>query len=251
MSASPKSVGRQTYKANRLGFTILELLVVIGIIALLIALLFPSSRRSREAARRSACRNNLKQIAIALHNYHDDYGCLPPAYTMGPDSRPLHSWRTLLLPYMDRKDLYDQLDLSKAWDDPVNAEVFKQHAESVRIYQCPSSTGPLGHTVYLGLVGEDRALHPQRGRPFRELEDGTSKTLVVIEVAPESAVPWMAPVDSDGRHLVDLTDDSPAPHTGGGHGLFADGSLRFMGADTSVARRKGLITIAGDDHVEE
>ncbi|MCA9072878.1 MAG: DUF1559 domain-containing protein [Planctomycetaceae bacterium] len=247
MTRSPVAMSR----GNRAGFTIIELLVVIGILLLLGALFMPATRRAREPARRAACKSNLKQIAVALHNYHEQYGCFPPAYTMGPDCKPLHSWRTLLLPYMDHKDLYEKIDLSKPWDDPVNAKVFQSEENRVWVYQCPSLSTPATHTTYLGMVGDEYAFHPQRGRALRELKDGASNTLMVIEVAPENAVPWMAPVDSDGREFVDFTEDSSTTHHGGGHGLFADGSVWFFGAHDSVARRRGLLTIAGDDHVEE
>jgi type II secretory pathway pseudopilin PulG len=85
---------------GRLGFRLIELLVVVGLIGLLIAMLLPAVRTSGEAGRRFSCSNNLKQIALALHNYHDEFGSFPPVYTVDDAGTRLHSWRTLILPYM-------------------------------------------------------------------------------------------------------------------------------------------------------
>ena len=85
-------------------FTLVGFLGVLGIIALVIALLLPLARNGAgPAARRAQCTNNLKQIALALHNYEQAYKALPPAYTVDAEGRPLHSWRTLILPYLEEE----------------------------------------------------------------------------------------------------------------------------------------------------
>src|SRR5262245_5872973 len=94
----------------------LNVVIVLGIGAVVVALLLPAQRRGREAARRTQCKNNLKLIALALHQYEADYHALPPAYTVDRYGNPLHSWRTLILPYLDQQALYNSIDLSKAWD---------------------------------------------------------------------------------------------------------------------------------------
>jgi prepilin-type N-terminal cleavage/methylation domain-containing protein len=100
----------------RRGFTLIELLVVIAIIAVLIALLLPAVQQAREAARRSTCKNHLKQIGLALHNYHDTCGAFPPGFIQGNlGSNPAHvgfAWGTMLLPYMDQSPLYNTLNFS-------------------------------------------------------------------------------------------------------------------------------------------
>src|SRR5262245_49759347 len=101
---------------------IVEILVVLAFLALLVALLLPLSRSARPAARRAQCTNNLKQIALALHDYEQEHGALPPAYTVDAAGRPLHSWRTLILPYLEQEKLYQSIDLSKPWNDPANAQ---------------------------------------------------------------------------------------------------------------------------------
>lgn len=94
------------------GFTLIELLVVIAIIAILVALLLPAVQQAREAARRSSCKNNLKQLGLALHNYHDTYSVLPP----GSLSRSHLAWSCFLLPQVEQGPLYDQISAAGAFD---------------------------------------------------------------------------------------------------------------------------------------
>ncbi len=97
----------------RRGFTLIELLVVIAIIAILIALLLPAVQQAREAARRSTCKNNLKQIGIALHNHHETYGVFPPG-SLDDDNRQIN-WSVYILPFMDQAPIYNTLKTSGAW----------------------------------------------------------------------------------------------------------------------------------------
>ncbi len=120
-------------KRRRRAFTLIELLVVIAIIAILIALLLPAVQQAREAARRAQCKNNLKQIGLAIHNYQDNYGQFPlsydgtlPIFTLGgpgsgtrvdPD-QPAISWISAMLPFIEQQTLYDQLVANRAFDTP-------------------------------------------------------------------------------------------------------------------------------------
>src|SRR6186713_2532511 len=132
--------------APRRAFTLIELLVVIAIIAILIALLLPAVQQAREAARRTQCKNNLKQISLALHNYHDVFNTFPPGQVYcqaGPTvcnaNRPTWSfgwtWTTFLLPYIDQAPLFNKFDTSRNLYDPVNVDLIKT---SNPAYQCPS-----------------------------------------------------------------------------------------------------------------
>jgi len=146
-----------THSTNKVkGFTLVELLVVIAIIGVLVALLLPAVQAAREAARRSSCQNNLHQIGLAMHNYHSAKGVFP--YGAKDDDcetgeeRGWHTWRTLLLPYMEKPALYEELDrintahprggcfgadVASVW----NASPLQQ--QPVQEYICPSEEGPI------------------------------------------------------------------------------------------------------------
>jgi prepilin-type N-terminal cleavage/methylation domain-containing protein len=128
---------------RRSGFTLIELLVVIAIIAILIALLLPAVQQAREAARRTQCRNNLKQIGIALHNYHDTYSILPCSIGWSGNDNFRGAWsdKVFLLPYIDRDVEYRGTNLnlqpwdSGGWAGNDNIEV---HSPKIPVFNCPS-----------------------------------------------------------------------------------------------------------------
>ena len=142
---------------RRNGFTLIELLVVIAIIAVLIALLLPAVQQAREAARRTACTNNLKQLGLALHNYHDTHKVFPPLEVV----RGCHisdpptcfdwfnvsaNWVTLTMPYWDQTTVYEQIDFNVGFFHPTNFEHFQR---SYSILQCPSNPNA-NSTVFIG-----------------------------------------------------------------------------------------------------
>ncbi|MDB5385988.1 MAG: prepilin-type cleavage/methylation protein, partial [Planctomycetaceae bacterium] len=124
---------------RRLGFTLIELLVVIAIIAILIALLLPAVQQAREAARRSQCRNNVKQVMLAFHNYHDSNNGFPNRYSLnGSTLNSGHGWGLKLLPFLEQAPLYNSWVANKSFFDPENQPVLMS---PVRVYLCPSSPG--------------------------------------------------------------------------------------------------------------
>ncbi len=247
-SLEPVSDGPVLKKRPRITF--LRVFLGLAIVFVLAALLLPAMRRGggREAARRTQCKNNLKQIALALHNYESIYHVLPPAYTVDAAGRPLHSWRTLILPWVEQLDLYNMIDLSKPWDDPANAEALKTVPH---VYRCPSVALPPGFTSYLGIVGSNACFHPTAPRAFSEMTDGTGNTLMVFEVAQEQAVHWMAPQDASEEMVLNFGKDGKLNHTGGTPAALADGSVRFLSENLDTETLRALISIAGNDRVGE
>ncbi len=121
---------------GRQGFTLIELLVVIAIIATLVAILLPAVQQAREAARRSACSNNLKQIGIAIHNFYDVKKKLPSGGRPPEASTIRIGVFTAILPFVDQKVLYDKYDTSVNWSDTLNREIVNKR---IGVYECPSS----------------------------------------------------------------------------------------------------------------
>jgi prepilin-type N-terminal cleavage/methylation domain-containing protein len=136
---------------RRNAFTLVELLVVIAIIGVLVALLLPAVQAAREAARMSQCKNNLRQIGIAIHNRHDSHNALPPGWTgSSPTGPPGWGWASELLPQMEQSNLYQQIDRAQPISAPANQYVREQVVPN---FICPSDPGP--KVAMLGGGGDD------------------------------------------------------------------------------------------------
>lgn len=189
---------------RRIGFTLIELLVVIAIIAILISLLLPAVQQAREAARRTQCRNNLKQIGLALHNYHDVFNSFPPGYVAKipnnktSSERSMFTWGTAILPYIDQGNIYQVLDsgntvpLDVRLLDPLLSPALVNALQTpLPAFRCASDTGPAlndfndQHSGYA-------SISPNAGNYCRQVWDGTT----TYDIATSNYVMCMGAGDS-------------------------------------------------------
>ena len=219
-----------------------------AIILVAAALLLPNIRNVRGGADTTHCKNNIKNIVLALHNYaSNNGGQFPPAYTVDSNGKPLHSWRTLILAQLDQREMHDRVDFSKPWDDPVNAEVFKT---AVRVYSCPSLANRDNTTTYQVIVSPSSCFPLPKSRNMSEITDGAGQTLLVVEMCSENAVPWMSPQDTDEQTFLAQYSKVCSPHTDIFNVGFADGSVGGLSSTCSRDVLEALITADGNDVLE-
>lgn len=200
-----------------------------AIVGVQVALLLPAIQAAREAARRAQCMNHLKQIMLAIHIYHDTHNGLPPFYTVDKNGKPLHSWRVLLLPYMEQLTLYQAIRLDEPWDSEYNSQF---HDQMPAVFGCPSGLNPK-ECVYAVLANEvlvpAKDAASRQGPTFSKIADGTSNTVAVVEVCEPFC--WMDPTaDITLEDFVIGINQGRAGsvHPGGCNAAMFDGSVRFL-----------------------
>ena len=191
------------------------------------------------------CTNNLKQIGIAMHNYHDTYKCFPAAVLTDENDRPMRSWRVAILPFVEQAPLYDMYDFNEPWDGPNNS-LFQD--APLPVYRCPDDGGWMAsETSYVMIVGEGTLGGlPNEEVSFAEVMDGTSNTIMVVEVAG-AGIPWMEPRDITVEEAVTFVTDPAASrfqqvHPGGVNVLLADGSVRFLPTSIDPKMLRAMLT---------
>jgi prepilin-type processing-associated H-X9-DG protein len=230
---NPRRIARNTLAAF---IAVVVLLVVAGL------LLPPVQTDSGRPATRTQCKNNLKQLALALHNYHDAYGCFPPAYVADKSGRPMHSWRVLILPFLEYEPLYRKYRFDEPWNGPLNRELASQQ---LHLFRCPDDTGPATNTSYLVVVGARTIFPGARSVKISEIEGGTTSTILLVEVV-NSGINWTQPRDLSFVEAMRGINPEPAlgissHHKGGAQIAFADGSVRFFPDDTSQDDLRSLL----------
>jgi prepilin-type N-terminal cleavage/methylation domain-containing protein len=280
----PSAFGGRT---SRAAFTLIELLVVIAIIAVLIALLLPAVQAAREQARLTQCRNNLKQIGLALHGYHDRMRCFPPGYVSavdinGNDVGRGWGWGSFLLTEIEQGNLLRQFSYSREISDPTNVKGATSYLSS---YGCPSdkffatftiSVDPSGnplatpvtvaHGNYVGVNGNngvtgsqatnDGAFLENRSMRIADITDGLSNTFFISERCSNmSNTTWTGAVTGTGT--ADNRDPSPSAIEGSaalvmGHcGPHAPNNPNVTDADALASMHpQGVNFLLGDGSVQ-
>lgn len=261
------------YTPSRAGFSLVELLVTMTIISILAALLLPAVQSAREAARRIACSNNLRQIALGLHNYHAALQCFPPG-CCEPGNR-LIAWSVFLLPYIEHRGVYDKFHFDKKYQSSLNAAA--THL-IIPTYLCPSTNqlgegrvgnvtanntqseyDGMGCTDYGGMYGWSDATTTaatgvmiyDKSLRLSDIRDGASNTIIVAE---DTGRGWVCNGEwANGQNIFDQTgainatqnNEMWSDHPGGVHAAFCDGSARFLSQLLSVDVVKALCTRDG------
>lgn len=213
-----------------------------------VALLAVPVRQAREAARRSQCTNNLKQIALAMHNYHSAHNSFPAAFSASKDGKPLLSWRVHILPYLEANALYEKFHLDEPWDSDHNKALISQIP---RTYVCPSGGRSLpaeGKTGYLTFRGAATLFPGAQGIKLQDVTDGTSNTILVVDAGDAAAVPWTKPADWEFPPAL-KTQGLFGHHPNGTNFAFADGSVRLLKDTIALKVLQALITRNGGEVV--
>jgi hypothetical protein len=196
----------------------------------------PALVKVRESASRIQSSNNLKQLVIAMHSYHDTHGRFPAAYTTDKDGKPLLSWRVHILPYIEQEALYKEFHLDEPWDSEHNKKLIPKMP---RTYLSSRKLPEAGLTTYLAPVGDATVFPGKDAIKITDITDGTSNTVMFLDADDEHAVIWTKPDDLK----VDPKKPEAGLSTRHGEGYlfaFADGSVRFV--STKIEKKSlGLI----------
>lgn len=214
--------------------------ISLGISLLLVTLIIPAIQEAREAARRSTSKNNLKQIGISLHSYHETHGCFPPGGIIRDDGKAMHGWITMLLPFFDASPDYYMLDKSEPWQSPANRIVFERARSALMIpdREQQYSTSGYGVTHYLA---NPHLLHRNSSVRYKQMERGRAHTWVAGEVVGNYQ-PWSYPFNWRplGTKMCSGPDSYGQFIWYGGHLLHADGSVSLVDEGTSPAILKHI-----------
>lgn len=264
-------------------FTLIELLVVIAIIGLLVALILPAVQSARETARKASCNNNLKQLALALHSYHEQKNVLPSgSYVLGPSFVTLSGWGwgAMILPFIDQGPLYHTLDFDIGTAVGANRSKITTSFPGWKCVSDPAEpvidvelTGHANAIVSTGnYAGVTSMLSAMSNTRFRDVTDGLSQTLMIGEhihqprtssslAFTSSWIGMIAEVDNyvfssvpyaaaNALHPINKGSDSfSSRHTGGTQFALGDGSVRFISSQINKDIYTALGTAAGGDSV--
>lgn len=223
-------------------------LLACGVLVVTVLVLLTLPRvRSGASPGRVQCMNNLKQIELALHWYLEEHGSFPPAYVADDTGRALHSWRVLILPYLEEAELFERYRFDEPWDGPNNSQLGSLIPAA---YRCPvddeAGSGSFS-TSYVAIMGPHTMWPEADGRKLTDIEDDLGGTLHVAEIA-DSGIHWMEPRD------LKVDELPPTVNAPEGHGIssrhtkvaqaaFADGHVQSLSDDLSPDLVRKIIAI--------
>lgn len=240
--------------------------IVAGCIALLLAyilaLVLPTVSFSRDWSRRAVCLSRLRSIGRALHDYHTAHGSLPPVYVRDETGAPMHSWRVLILPYLEEDELYSRYNFNEPWDSAANRELASLRPD---IYACPSDTAAQSsaNTSYVAVVGRETVWRDSGGMKLDAVRDRLDETILLVEVA-DSGINWLEPRDLSFDSAVvginrssrlsissrhDVSTGAIYRETGASVG-FCDLSIGFLSDDMSSDVLSALLTANGGETID-
>lgn len=214
----------------------LSVFVIAGVVAGMF--IWPTVVHLREQADRSANKQDLKQIMLGLHNYHEKHDTFPPAFVVGPDGKRWHSWRALILNDIDPV-LASEYRWDKPWDGPNNSKLHKRCPDVFQREQVATSPSAAG---YFAIVGKRTMWPADQALRFRDFFDGTSNTIALVE-DDRTDIVWLQPQDMlSGEVFRSFYGDSKLYRDGGRLLALADGTVRFISENLERSILAGLLT---------
>jgi hypothetical protein len=208
---------------------LIRLVLGLLILGILMLLCMPFNHRHTHAPASFYSANNLKQIGLAFHSYHDNHGHFPPAVVRDKEGKPLYSWRVLLLVYLDAGELYHEFHLDEPWDSPHNKTLI---AKMPSVYCLPTQGKRSGLTPYQVFIGPGTLLEKE-GITLKDIPDGNDKTILVAEA--RVPVEWTRPVD------LDYDPNRPLPPLGGEYTKHS----QLFGETTYVPKQINVLMVHG------
>ncbi|WP_278470511.1 DUF1559 domain-containing protein [Gimesia maris] len=247
-SGSSQPATQATETAPRKIYTAFISGLLIAVLATILAIGTFFWLKKVEAEHRAVSKKHLKQIGLAMKNYHDTFSTFPPGGTETPDGKPYLSWQTAILPYIKQAPLYNKVNFSRPWNHPQNHPLFKSEIDvylNPAIEQTVSAEG-LALTHY---AGNKLVLKTNGFMNYRHIKDGTANTILAVEVA-ENFKPWGDPTNTVEPAKV-FGSGKKSSFTGGNHLLISDGSVRFVTDQIDPELLKALSTPTGRERMDQ
>ncbi len=246
-------IGITRWSADRMT-SLFDVFGVAAVMIVVTALIWPAIEAGHHRATRMVCPTNLKQIALGLHHYRDVYRKLTRPYVADSAGKPIHSWRVMLLPFVEQQALHEQYDMHSAWNSRANSMLVSLRPP---LYHCSRAKNEShGDTQYFAIVGAETMWPGDRSVDFMDISDGASNTLAIVE-SHGLGVTWTEPRDLDFDQVPWRINTDPAssgissPHPGGASVALLDGSVRFLSETTDEQILKAMATANGGEEIDD